>query len=93
MDGYIKRSSIMDRFTFENGDTIPEECENDEVNTISFADAKRIIREIPLEDVAPVVHGKWYFADDSVFRCSVCGRICYEDDAPYCYCGAKMDAE
>lgn len=51
------------------------------------------MENIPSEDVAPVVHGKWNFAEDSVFRCSVCGRICYEDDAPYCYCGAKMDAE
>ena len=47
----------------------------------------------PAADVAPVRHGRWYLAEDAVFRCSECGRICYELDAPYCYCGARMDKE
>lgn len=48
---------------------------------------------IPAADVALVRHGRWHLAEDAVFRCSECGRICYELDAPYCYCGARMDKE
>lgn len=48
-----------------------------------------------LVEYAPVVHGKWIFEksnDGWINRvCSVCGRICLEEDAPYCYCGAKME--
>ena len=48
---------------------------------------------VPAADVVEVRHGRWYLAEDAVFRCSECGRICYELDAPYCYCGARMDKE
>ncbi len=51
------------------------------------------IGSLPAADVAPVRHGRLYLAEDAVFRCSECGRICYELDAPYCYCGARMDKE
>lgn len=46
--------------------------------------------KFPTADVRPVVYGKWYFAEDCVFRCSVCDRICPELDASYCNCGAYM---
>ena len=52
-----------------------------------------IVDAQPAADVAPVRHGRLYLAEDAVFRCSECGRICYELDAPYCYCGARMDKE
>ena len=52
-----------------------------------------LLANIPAADVAPVRHGRLYLAEDAVFRCSECGRICYELDAPYCYCGARMDKE
>lgn len=51
------------------------------------------INSIPAADVVEVRHGRWYLAEDAVFRCSECGRICHELDAPYCYCGARMDKE
>ena len=51
------------------------------------------VNQTPAADVAEVRHGRWYLAEDAVFRCSECERICYEIDAPYCYCGAKMDKE
>ena len=51
------------------------------------------IGSLPAADVAPVRHGRWYLAEDAVFRCSECGRICYELNAPYCYCGARMEKE
>lgn len=46
-------------------------------------------------DVAPVRHGRWEWCKDydgdSILVCSECGRVCHEEDAPYCYCGAKMN--
>ena len=53
------------------------------------------IKNIPSSDVASVRHGRWLrFRDyngNSILVCSECGRVCHEEDAPYCYCGAKMD--
>ena len=53
------------------------------------------IRNIPAADVAPVRHGRWEWCKDyygdSILVCSECGRVCHEEDAPYCYCGCKMD--
>ena len=51
------------------------------------------VENLPAADVAPVRHGRWYFAEDSVFRCSECDRICFELNAPYCYCGGRMDGK
>ena len=51
----------------------------------------------PAADVVPVRHGRWEccndYHGDSILVCSECGRVCHEEDAPYCYCGAKMDLE
>ena len=53
------------------------------------------IRKIQAADVAPVRHGRWEWCKDyygdSILVCSECGRVCHEEDAPYCYCGCKMD--
>ena len=55
-----------------------------------------------MDDVAPVVHGRWepqyhtYYNRDGAcqiadeFRCSECGRT-ERDEELYCHCGAKMD--
>ena len=51
----------------------------------------RLVMAMPAADVVEVRHGRWYLAEDAVFRCSECERICYELDAPYCYCGARME--
>ena len=52
---------------------------------------------LPAENVSPVRHGRWEccndYHGDSILVCSECGRVCHEEDAPYCYCGAKMDLE
>ena len=54
-----------------------------------------MVSRFPAADVAPVRHGRWewckYYDGDSILVCSECGRVCHEEDAPYCYCGAKMD--
>lgn len=51
---------------------------------------------LPAADVAPVVHGRWIYKDDSdMWVCSRCGRSVNADPEGidlYCYhCGAKMD--
>lgn len=61
------------------------------------AEIDQILDQSPAADVAPVRHGKWEWSKDydgdSILVCSECGRVCHEEDAPYCYCGAKMDLE
>lgn len=53
--------------------------------------AMDIIKEIPVADVAEVVHGRWIHHDDGVFTCSECGNA-ESNDSYYCrLCGAKMD--
>lgn len=87
MPKYIELEKALQRF---------EEIKKSQIslNEAFYLDGVMMVLEtIPAADVAPVVHGKWYFAEDCVFRCSVCDRICRELDAPYCYCGAKMALE
>ena len=65
---------------------------------------EKFIDDMPTLDVAPVVHGRWIFADDGYLRCSECTQKApvlqpYEDEpittaTNYChYCGAIMDLE
>lgn len=69
----------------------------DDCDELASRKCKNAISALPAADVAPVVHGYWVKsmpilgAGDVETRCSECGRICHEENAPYCYCGAKMD--
>lgn len=82
MGDYIERKRVIDLITsrYEN----PEICAQE-------------INEIPAADVAPVVHGRRIKtmpilgAGNVETHCSVCGRILHEENAPYCYCGAKFE--
>lgn len=57
----------------------------------TMVDARRLLADMPAADVAPVVHGRWYYHDDGVITCSECGNA-ESSDSYYCgYCGAKMD--
>lgn len=57
----------------------------------TMVDARRLLSDMPAADVAPVVHGRWYYHDDGVITCSECGNA-ESSDSYYCgYCGAKMD--
>ena len=98
-DDYISRKEALKRFTFYNGDRIPEKDIDGFTNTISYRDAKSVIRSIPSEDVRPVVYGEWEWhgpCRDSKgtywATCSVCKtrqRIGdYENFCPHC--GADM---
>ena len=78
MSDYIEREAVLEIVKRTSGDYVAAWSE---------------IAHMSAADVAPVRHGRWHFAEDSVFRCSECGRICLKLNAPYCYCGAKMDGE
>ena len=66
----------------------------------TMIDAKRLLAEMPVADVAPVVHGEWVPSEGNpgFLVCSACGD-CYVVDEwadgkkwMYCpACGAKMD--
>lgn len=68
---------------------------HDDCDELVARKCKNAVSALPAADVVPVVHGKWVLKRDeggwANMVCSVCGRFCCEDDAPYCYCGAKMD--
>ena len=56
------------------------------------------IDKAPAADVAPVVHGRWYWAKDGHCKCSVCEQYATVKrlvvKTNYCpNCGAKMDLE
>ena len=80
MSDYISRDELFDNI-------------RNDVAPFNVAMVFRHIHNIPAADVVEVRCGRWYLAEDAVFRCSECGRICYELDAPYCYCGARMEKE
>lgn len=67
------------------------------IGTDAYFHIKSILTSTKAADVAPVRHGRWKWCKDydgdSILVCSECGRVCHEEDAPYCYCGCKMDLE
>lgn len=69
---------------------------------VTYEDGKVIaVHIMDTDDVVkvfePVRHGQWEWCKDyygdSILVCSECGRVCHEEDALYCYCGAKMDGK
>ena len=87
MDEYIKRAYAVDAVLDVYYDTPDIDLSGEKFEAA--------IRKIQAADVAPVRHGRWEWCKDydgdSILVCSECGRVCHEEDAPYCYCGAKMD--
>lgn len=109
MAEYIDRAIAISKFSFYQGERIPETDVDGFPNTITFMNVKSVIRGIPAADVAPVVHAKWinlpkYKSVGGTFQkaqiCSACNAF-YVSDANtpfsnhrYCAdCGAKMDLE
>jgi hypothetical protein len=90
-DEYINKTELL----FEMATSlIPQSMDI----TRGYAIAKDLIRNAPVADVAPVVHGEWvpiisYFHGKPTgkYYCSVCHRV--EDvKGIYCrLCGARMD--
>lgn len=104
MDDYIDRKKVIARFTFEQGDYIPEKLIDGYDNVIAVRTIKRVLREIPGADVAPVVHSYWGEYESfplapsmNGYPCMNCGMHFRASSVPvlnYCpNCGAKMDGE
>ena len=95
MAEYIKKADVLEYLSARRNQVLK--------SPRSTLDAKFEVMEIfdfvdhrvESADVAPVRHGRWEWCKDydgdSILVCSECGRVCHEEDAPYCYCGAKMD--
>ena len=84
---YIEREALLAGVDAEFFKTDPSSEEQ-----LGFLKCRRIIRELPAADVAPVVHAHWcYDSENGVYNCSRCGNA-ETSDGRYCsYCGAKMD--
>lgn len=105
MDEYISRKDAIARFTFEQGNYIPEKLVDGYDNVIAIRTIKSVLREIPPADVAPVRRGRWIFdhmtGEWSYYsHCSECGHQEFfandsvEKRHKYCYsCGALMDGK
>lgn len=98
-DDYISRKEALSRFSFYQGDRIPEKDIDGFDNTISFKDAKAVIRSISPAEVRPVVYGEWKTNSDrpDTLICSVCGSgydMWKHDPHNFCpNCGADMRGE
>lgn len=55
MKEYIERAAAITRFTFEQGDYIPEKLIDGHDNVIAVRTIKRVLRDIPTADVVEVV--------------------------------------
>ena len=58
MKEYIDRATAITRFTFEQGDYIPEKLIDGYDNVIAVRTIKKVLRDIPAADVV-VRHGRW----------------------------------
>ena len=93
MTKYIERGRLKE--------AISADCQHLFSFDTSFYDMVMIdIDEVPAEDVAPVVHGRWVYGEDVDIQCSVCGADAFTEGdyrqvkSRYCpNCGAKMDLE
>ena len=93
MAEYIERGRLKE--------AISADCQHLFSFDTSFYDMVMIdIDEVPAEDVAPVVHGRWIYGEDIDIQCSVCGADALTEGdyrqvkSRYCpNCGAKMDLE
>ena len=100
---YIRRDKAIARFTFEQGNYIPEKVIDGHDNVIAVRTIKRVLRDLPAEDVVPARHGRWILEREPdgtpyCFHCSVCdsdfrhiGIMTATDFCPDC--GARMDKE
>jgi hypothetical protein len=85
---YIEREMMLARVDEEFFKTDPSGEEQ-----LGFLKCRRIIRELPAADVAPVVHARWIDRDGKTW-CSRCDASNKQYKPPYCpHCGAKMDSE
>ena len=94
MTDYIKRTDavkIAEKYGLANGSVLGRHT--------GLADCiARDISELPAADVAEVVHGRWEWDTEDIYRCSNCAEKSHVKEVmghpewDYCpNCGAKMD--
>lgn len=94
-DEYIRKQDTVDALDriFDN---VPMEL------TTEILRLRRELRGLPVEDVVPVVHGRWlpqkenHEFKEAWMKCSVCGYPVsrWTGNTNFCpSCGAKMDAQ
>lgn len=90
MAEYLKRETLLERAEYDNNYRLIIPAE--------------VIKAAPAADVAPVVHARWIYVEETLatssgYCCSACRRPRWlSPDVPevfkYCpKCGAKMDGE
>ena len=98
---YLRWSDINDALIEHHGEQVMSkyltvaECK---AAKFGIEGALYVLGYLPAADVAPVVHGRWYWAEDGHCKCSVCGQYATVKrlvvKTNYCpNCGAKMDLE
>lgn len=86
MREYILKQEALNKFTFYQGDRIPEKDIDGFDTTISFKEAKRLVKSIPPADVLPVVRGEWIWDPNGMdfnlgaWLCSKCS--CQNNNLP-----------
>ena len=73
------------------------------INRFTHEKLLRILADAPIEDVAPVAHGKWIYDTERTaadgwthkqYHCVICGGQMLGGLFNFCpYCGAKMDED
>ena len=87
---YLEREALLERLSY-----------NGPMNLSPIEYYREVVTKFPTEDVAPVVHGRWYDEDSvdahgsPIYRCSVCNKTVadnYISCHKFClHCGAYMD--
>ena len=104
MDKYIKIDTVKKTLLDYIHEFDEYRANPDFVRGITYA--REVLDRIPLEDVAPVVHGRWISlteCSNAGVYCSICHKKVYKEDYAWCNrknkvrssycpnCGAKMD--
>ena len=101
MAEYIEREKILDAISEQRRFYLHERDGETDMEKLyllwgsdnALTTMEDIMSDIPAEDVAPVVHGRWKWITEDKYRCTNCGRITRVDECmgkpmykgcPYC---------
>ena len=75
-----------------------DDCMDEYGKYFSCHDIDRVLDTVPKVDAAPVVHGRWAWDTEDIYKCTNCGEkshvkeVMGKPDWNFCpNCGAKMD--
>lgn len=93
MSDCISREVLLDMFEDEDADVCESHPDGYSKWGFSYEAVRKVVKNIPSADVAPVVYGEWgcYEPFSDGYRCSNC-KLTHRNCTTYCpNCGAKMD--